>query len=485
MTVDPVEETPLASPTKAPKSPTKQQMVEPERPASPAKEKPPSSPKRTRSPSPKRAEPVNAMQTEETATEKPASDAPQEETPAEKEVTEPSEEKEADVVQSESSAQSSKTSKAQAKKKSKKSVSAPERSYAPGDYVWVRMKGYPTWPGRVLQESEVPARIPKQAQSKVQKYPILFFGTHDYGYHTASEMYPLDEFWDNFSDGAKKKDFVAAVAEAKDNRDILNELIARSLQPEDVTMSAADENELVDSADDMAAEGKKRKSKKRKTGEQSDEDAVAAKKRKKSAGKKVAGEEKPKKARKSQAPAEAAGGRKSNRRSATAEAGTEESTPAESKQKKSKSPAEILLSYRHRLQKWLAKKKDESGNYIAAENEIEWDKVTEVLNNVENFEVTAELLKETKILKVIKVILSTTYSHPIEEELAKCQVREKCRTIMAKFNPIVSGTSEDKAEAPEAPATETAPGTEAQPTPQPEATAMETEEPSNEPVAEA
>jgi len=468
-------------------TPADQQML-----ASPPKDTPPSmSPSKTRSPSPRKSSPTKQLQKTDHASPARSSPRKQGSQPlepmdedAKSSTPAPPPSKENAVSQeeegaSDTTAPSAKTTEeAGNHETSKKSVSSysqtpskksragrpssgrgrkskvsnpvapPAESYSPGDYVWVRMKGYPTWPGKVLEESQVPERVSRPGTLRGQRYPVLFFGTYDYGFHSAEEMYPMDEYWDKFFDAAKKKDFVKAVAEAKDNRSILDSLITKSLQDEDEAMETMEENQLAES-DDAGESKKKKRGRKRRVTDEGEQvaETTPMKKRKSSTKDTTAAEEQEGKRSKKSTKSQATGERKSKRHSNVAEKeekSQEVQAPQDSKIKRSKSPHDVLLGYRHRLQKWLAKKKDAAGNYVAAEDEIEWEKVFETLENVENFNADATSLKETKILKVIKVILSTSYSDVIEKQLGQYKIREKCRVVMDKYSPLLLAESEGR-----------------------------------------
>lgn len=68
-----------------------------------------------------------------------------------------------------------------------------------GDYVWAKMKGYPPWPGRIIEHGpEI-----KLAKTK-GKQLVHFFGTENYAMIPEEVIWPFEEFKEKYDNPTKK-----------------------------------------------------------------------------------------------------------------------------------------------------------------------------------------------------------------------------------------------------------------------------------------
>ncbi|KAG2205577.1 hypothetical protein INT47_005952 [Mucor saturninus] len=65
--------------------------------------------------------------------------------------------------------------------------------YLPGTTVFAKLKGYPWWPARIEADGTVPAKVLKQkSRTKGALYTVFFFGSRDYGFFGPDAIRPFD-----------------------------------------------------------------------------------------------------------------------------------------------------------------------------------------------------------------------------------------------------------------------------------------------------
>ena len=80
-----------------------------------------------------------------------------------------------------------------------------------GDLVWGTMKGFPSWPGKIV----VPPDVPDLKRPAVKKllHCIKFFGTYDYAWLAEQDVKPYLQFKESLSKGSKAQNFQRALKE--------------------------------------------------------------------------------------------------------------------------------------------------------------------------------------------------------------------------------------------------------------------------------
>jgi len=84
-----------------------------------------------------------------------------------------------------------------------------------GTVVWIRLTGFPEWPGRIAAESEVGPRVLNLKHTS-QHILVYFFGSHDYTWIKPSQISTFDEGFAKKSKKCKNKVFSYGVKEAMD-----------------------------------------------------------------------------------------------------------------------------------------------------------------------------------------------------------------------------------------------------------------------------
>lgn len=104
-------------------------------------------------------------------------------------------------------------------------------SYEPGTICWAKLKGYPWWPSRIEQEDSLSEEVVESKPRNSRVYPVLFFGSLDYAWITPDNLEPYEENVAKYGIKAKnRKDpsFSDALIQARDPS-IAEEIIRRSL----------------------------------------------------------------------------------------------------------------------------------------------------------------------------------------------------------------------------------------------------------------
>ncbi|KAJ2777783.1 hypothetical protein GGI15_004398, partial [Coemansia interrupta] len=66
-------------------------------------------------------------------------------------------------------------------------------SYEPGTLCWAKLKGYPWWPSRIEREKDLTAEVLDSKPRSGRVYPVLFFGSLDYAWLTPENLEPYEE----------------------------------------------------------------------------------------------------------------------------------------------------------------------------------------------------------------------------------------------------------------------------------------------------
>ncbi|KAI9287349.1 hypothetical protein BC943DRAFT_275093 [Umbelopsis sp. AD052] len=299
----------------------------------------------------------------------------------------------------------------------------PIPEYPPGSIVFAKLRGYPWWPARVEDESKLPSKVlQSKGKNKAPSWTVFFFGSKDYGFFGSDSIRPFDR-------DTVERDLKANKFKTKD----LTTAIQQALDPTEFDKEV---KQLRDAQ--RKEEGQERK------------DAAKSKK------KQPAAKKEPSPAKKEIIPAAPTSSRK--RRGTQAREVSETTDNArDSKRieieasKASKSPElgggkEIhdgkksqkkLYHLRHKLQKLVYERKEEE---ITLDD---YTKIDGVLTEIEALqsEVTYEILKETKIGKVMKNACAHSFAND-----SKYKLRDRCVQLMKKWKVVLlAGAAEEKA----------------------------------------
>ncbi|KAF7725572.1 hypothetical protein EC973_009527 [Apophysomyces ossiformis] len=338
--------------------------------------------------------------------------------------------------------------------------------YPAGTTVFAKLKGYPWWPARIEADQDVPAKVLKQrAKTKGPLWTVFFYGSRDYGFFGPDAIRPFDRV--NVERDLKAKKF-----KSKD----LELAVRQALEPSSLDEDMEEEEE--ESGEEEDGVGRSRKSK-AKTGRRKQPAETPKRKksvtsngrRKQKAATEDEEEEEDEEAeptpvkskRRSRKPDEEKTvdentndnnrDRKKRRKSMSMEKEDEITTASPTVTHKSmdvtqkdtstghdeksktydaeayKKTPEFRRTYhtRHRLQKLVYDKKP---GEISPDD---YPKIAQVVKDIEELPMTYELLRETKIGKVVKA--ACTYNY---EEDTEFNIKERCQNLMKHWKSLFS-----------------------------------------------
>ncbi|KAF1803659.1 hypothetical protein FB192DRAFT_1278811 [Mucor lusitanicus] len=310
------------------------------------------------------------------------------------------------------------------------------REYIPGDTVFAKLKGYPWWPARIENDKEIPTKILKQkTKSKGLLYTVFFYGSRDYGFFGPDCIRPFDREAverDLKDKKFKTKDLENAVHQA------LDPSILRAQEEAEAAAAAAEDEE---DEEDGPEEGDDDEEDKAAENEDEEDEPVVKPKRKdpqskktKATTKKASPSEK-KRARLSEPESATEADRKKRRESSTVSRKSEEPSNHNSvghieKQEDLdmfKKTAEYKKIYhiRHKLQKLVYEKKP---GEIAKDD---FARVSQVVKEIEDSQMTYDLLRYTKIGKVVKFACS--YDYGDDEH----KINQRCQQLMKNWKSLI------------------------------------------------
>ncbi|KAJ2725694.1 hypothetical protein GGI07_001062 [Coemansia sp. Benny D115] len=126
-------------------------------------------------------------------------------------------------------------------------------SYEPGTLCWAKLKGYPWWPSRIEREQDLTAEVVDSKPRSGRVYPVLFFGSLDYAWITPENLEPYEENLAKYGSKAKnRKDpsFADALKQAVDPS-IVEGIMKRSAST--ATADTSDDAEEEEEEEDNAA----------------------------------------------------------------------------------------------------------------------------------------------------------------------------------------------------------------------------------------
>ncbi|CAO3607069.1 unnamed protein product [Mucor hiemalis] len=303
--------------------------------------------------------------------------------------------------------------------------------YSPGTTVFAKLKGYPWWPARIEADGTVPAKVLKQkARTKGALYTVFFYGSRDYGFFGPDAIRPFDS--ENVENDLKAKKFKTKNLELA---------IRQALNPALLTEIEEEEEAEEDEEDDTTANNKKGKGKKKAAATESTTttkkkapattttttNGKSSENTTKRRSRKLAVSDEDEKI----VDETAVGDRKRRRKSMSIEKEDEGRvspvahghSDSHSKDGTKKSPEyKKVYHIRHRLQRLVYNKKE---GEIPKED---YAKILQVVKEIEEAPMTYNLLKDTKIGKVVKAACCYPFEDPT--------IKDRCQQLMKNWKNI-------------------------------------------------
>lgn len=261
--------------------------------------------------------------------------------------------------------------------------------FKPGTKVWAILPGFKAWPSMVLEDNQISDSMWREQIPNT--VPVQFFRDHNCGWIKEAGVVSLEEGTKKNKALLKQKSIKEAYDEACDETIEFYSAREREAKYLELHSPANQDDDNEEEADDSKDKSKSKSSRSR-----------SASSRKRSAGEKDGNGKKPSK--------------RSKR-------GDEE--------RKEKTPQEKLMTLRHRLQRIFLSDEDHKDDY---------NKVNELMNRVENMDVTREMLMETKIAKVLKRITALDLG-----EKPPANVQERSRNVLDKWQQFLTANAEQEA----------------------------------------
>ncbi|KAI5476980.1 hypothetical protein MNV49_007008 [Pseudohyphozyma bogoriensis] len=282
--------------------------------------------------------------------------------------------------------------------------------YSHGDIVLAKVKGYPPWPGQIIPDAEGPPNV-LRIKPKGKTHLVLFFPTGEYAWTLPRDLSALS---------TREIESYVSTPHRK-NGDLLEGYkIAKN--PTEWKKEKADQIAEGTGEDELDSGGEEKSGKKRKRKDEG-KSGAAAKKGKQEDGEKDSKKKKTEKVVKS----------KASTASKKAVHSEDEATGTEKKSKATSGDGmKQVKDWRHKLQRVFLGK---DGNIVV--NEV--PKCKEYFDAMENFEMKAEWLVESKLAKVLKRISQMDASKiPNESEY---QFAQRSRDIANKWADLLPGGS--------------------------------------------
>ncbi|KAI9090454.1 hypothetical protein DFS34DRAFT_637407 [Phlyctochytrium arcticum] len=301
--------------------------------------------------------------------------------------------------------------------------------FQPGDHVWARLKGYPWWPSKVEKEEDLPQDV--LSLKRPGQVAVFFYGSRDYGWFPEDKLKPYEECKD-FRTKNKTPGFLKALRELDDPSIIEKEFAEAAAKYEAKAAKKASTPRRSGSTGEAGSAKKKTKG----------ENGTPSKKRRSSVvdrRKNVASEEPDaedeesslsKKRRKgTDAPADSADDEETKSKHTSKNDGD-----AQYQEKLSKK----LWKIRSRLQGFM---KEIKAGMEVTEGQLE--DASKWISELEDLDVSVELLMETKIGKVVRHMARV----PLEGKDTHNLI-ERSNALFAKYRAMIpedAATSEHQA----------------------------------------
>ncbi|KAF9112969.1 hypothetical protein BGX27_002443 [Mortierella sp. AM989] len=302
-----------------------------------------------------------------------------------------------------------------------------DNSYPVGTTVFAKLKGYPWWPARIESEDDLPVNVSSKKPKQRPIWPVFFFGSYDYGWFGSSELKAFDPPSAEKAKSSLKKGNAlrTALAEALDpsliagratngqddyGEDETEEVYEQetparkkaAAKPKKLAKAEpAEKKRKPSTTEDQAV---KRKPSKRSVPADEEEDEAETPKAKKRAS--IVARSRLESDKKSLdddiSGADVSNGRT---RKSEEEAGDSGDHLRAKKKPRSGQPNERLLKLRHKLQKLLLV--EGLSDEVLVQN---LERADPILAEVEAFEIDLQLLKDTKIGRLMKKISALQFS---------------------------------------------------------------------------
>ncbi|ORZ23380.1 hypothetical protein BCR42DRAFT_343981 [Absidia repens] len=313
-------------------------------------------------------------------------------------------------------------------------------AYPPGTIVFAKLKGYPWWPAKIEDERMVPFKVMKQkTKAKAPLWTVFFFGSKDYGFFGPDSIRPFDK-------ANVEKDLKAKKFKTKDLELAVREALNPALMEDGIY--DFDDDHGKDNEQEEIPQGEKKST--RKDGKKAT--SARAKSSETALGSSPASA---KKSGASRASSDEDMDTQSNKHKNDNKRGITESSDSMDKKKRRKSlsmekenhqssgndhssttsvsskdnvPLEITREFkrmyhlRHRLQKLMYEK--EKGSIPLDD----YPKISQTLKDVEEAPMTYDLLRHTKIGKVVKCGINYEFENDTE-----FNIQERCQHLMRKW----------------------------------------------------
>ncbi|KAG0056624.1 hypothetical protein BGZ83_004149 [Gryganskiella cystojenkinii] len=297
--------------------------------------------------------------------------------------------------------------------------------YPTGTTVFAKLKGYPWWPARIEAPEDLPENVSSKKPKQRPVWPVFFFGSYDYGWFGPSELKAFDPTSAEKAKSSLKKGNAlrTALSEALDPSLIAqrapaavldeydedeDEAFDREPAPQKKTATkpkktAKSETSEKKKRGSITDDSTKRKPAKRAVAADDDEDEDETPKPKKRAS--IVGRSHTESDKRSGDDDPSAADASNGRRRSDEDAGDSGDLSRAKKKIRSGQPNERLLKLRHKLQKLLLV--EGLSEEVLVQN---LQRADPILAEVETFEIDLQMLKDTKIGRLMKKIAALHFS---------------------------------------------------------------------------
>ncbi|KAK3805740.1 MAG: hypothetical protein J3Q66DRAFT_359607 [Benniella sp.] len=342
-----------------------------------------------------------------------------------------------------------------------------DNPYPVGTTVFAKLKGYPWWPARIESDEDLPLNVSSKKPKQRPIWPVFFFGSYDYGWFGASELKSFDPVSAEKTRSSLKKGsgLRTALSEALDPSLIAHkkstELDLDEYDEEDqddhkqtgaAKRKAPPKTKKVSPKNDQAASEKRRRPSttedqpvrrkvvKRTTDSQLSDDEDTSKLKKRSS---ITSRSRLESDLKSVDDDISIGDASNGHTKRSEDDPMDSGDPTRAKKRiRSGQPSERLLKLRHKLQKLLLV--EGLTDEVLAQN---LDRADPIMTEVEAFDIDLQMLKDTKIgrlMKKISVLQCSRDQHKIIERSIKLIKQYKSMMEKAQENGVIMGFSGEK-----------------------------------------
>ncbi|KAI8940287.1 hypothetical protein NX059_003988 [Plenodomus lindquistii] len=364
--------------------------------------------------------------------------------------------------------------------KGKKSAPKLRLDVSAGDMFMVAMRGYQPWPVIVCDESMLPESLlskrPVSAKridgtyrddfleggknAKDRRYPIMFLGTNEFAWQVNTELLDFDiedvkkdvlsgkqgkknkALWEAYQVAAEGHDLEyfkqlldahesalqEETAKLEEKEQLKKEKAEKATKRKSTAAAGSEDVDMEDAGDDATSSTKKKATKKRKKTDESDGEVESEKPAKTPKTKLKLTAKTPKEASAAKPKKEPKSKKKS---SEEAEPAVPEEPPMTEEERLQKREKQVLY-LRHRLQKGFLSR-DQAPKNDDMFNMSDYLTQLEALDDLQ-----AEVIKKTKVNKVLKAILKLE-TIPLEEEY---NFKKRSNDLLGKWNNVLASENE-------------------------------------------